>query len=256
MRHVCITLLLLVSICVFGCDEGVQMMTPVIIDNNIDDIVDVVDEPEPDPIPIIIPKHETVSVFIENTQQEIAIDVYEVSIGKYISVFPEYYDVLMERIKNVNPDRPLWLDDGFTNNDYPALVNYDDAVKYANAVDMRLPLVEEWLYAAAGDGFLGAGNVTPVFWWGFNRARIKPEPVNNNRAIPNGYKIYEMLGNASEWCGNTYENLPGLRAVMIPSWANIGQVQFIEHAKPGFSWTDDHPNVYEGFRLVKDMEKQ
>ena len=186
MRHVCITLLLLVSICVFGCDEGVQMMTPVIIDNNIDNIVDAVDET--DPIPIIIPKHETVSVFIENTQQEIAIDVYEVSIGKYISVFPEYYDVLMERIKNVNPERPLWLDDGFTNKDYPALVTYDDAIKYANAVDMRLPLVEEWLYAAAGDGFLGAGNVTPVFWWGFNRARIKPEPVNNNRAIPNGYK--------------------------------------------------------------------
>ena len=67
-------------------------------------------------------------------------------------------------------------------------------------------------------------------------------------------KIYEMLGNASEWCGNTYENLPGLRPIMIPSWANIGQVQFIEHAKPDFSWTDDEPNTHAGFRLVKDTE--
>lgn len=64
----------------------------------------------------------------------------------------------------------------------------------------RLPTVEEWQYAARGGQnykYSGSNNLDEVGWYDDNSGD-RSHPVAQKKA--NGYGLYDMSGNISEWC--------------------------------------------------------
>jgi hypothetical protein len=86
--------------------------------------------------------------------------------------------------------------------DWPAFCTYDQALRYAAAVGMRLPTQPEWLYLAAGPS-------AAVFPWG-RRARLglantlelrlgRPTPVGTFEGGRANSGCYDLFGNVAEW---------------------------------------------------------
>ena len=106
-------------------------------------------------------------------------------------------------------------------------VTWDDANGYCAAVGMRLPTEAEWEYARAGDTASRYGDVDAISWYGDNSGnqRIDSKALyeqdksnywnklvangNATHAVgqkqPNGWKLYDMLGNVWEWTSDWYD---------------------------------------------------
>jgi len=110
--------------------------------------------------------------------------------------------------------------------DHPVVhVSWNDAKAYAKWAGKRLPTEAEWEYAAKG------GKAVKWFPWGdspdatranyrhkgetfltgiprlLGLRRINTKPVGSY--APNGFGLYDMCGNVSEWCEDTHEPYPG-----------------------------------------------
>ena len=170
-------------------------------------------------------------------------------------------------------------------------VSWNDASEYAKWAGKRLPTEEEWEYAA-----IGGRDVKWFTWWGdepydhkanynyegesfggalwwmiFGR-KIGTEPVGSYE--PNGYGLYDMIGNIGEWCANQRKPYPGWDK---QDWVFWNRGPFIRDNEPfygralrGGSWTSCDP-IYirlknrtglteagykfdRGFRCVKSVE--
>ena len=138
---------------------------------------------DPDELPV----HE---VFIDSFY----IDAHEVTIGQYKK--------FMEATGHPKPD--FWQPELDKPEDPAVGVSWQDAVDYAAWAGKRLPTEAEWEYAARG------GNLTGKYPWGnmpdTNHANFKSFgllPVKSFK--PNGYSVYDMIGNVWEWCSDWYE---------------------------------------------------
>lgn len=106
---------------------------------------------------------------------------------------------------------------------YPiVMVNYYGAVEFCNWIGGRLPTETEWWYAARGGektkyfGFAGSNNLEEVGWYK-NNSNQQVHEVGKKR--PNELGIYDMSGNAWEWCLNdTLNSATGFCVHMGGSW--------------------------------------
>lgn len=70
--------------------------------------------------------------------------------------------------------------------------------------EFRLPTEAEWEYSArAGSTGSANGNLSEIAWWRQN-SESKSHPVKMK--APNGWGLYDMLGNVAEWCGDGPRN--------------------------------------------------
>ncbi len=79
-------------------------------------------------------------------------------------------------------------------------INGNDVTQDISKNGFRLPTIEEWVYSGkGGQNYTYAGSNTPgeVAWYIAN-ANSTTHPVGQKN--PNGYGLYDMTGNVSEWC--------------------------------------------------------
>jgi formylglycine-generating enzyme required for sulfatase activity len=144
-----------------------------------------------------------VKLTYESSRPEHRVTVGDYYIGRY-----EVTQGLWVAVMGENPSK-------FTASDSLPVenVSWEDAQRFAIMLSQmtgrrfRLPTEAEWEYAARGGGrspFAGCerGQLDKFCWYCTNSGRTT-HPVG--RLLPNGYGLYDMSGNVSEWCQDWVE---------------------------------------------------
>jgi len=150
-------------------------------------------------------------------------------------------------------------------------VSWDRAARYCSAIGGRLATEAEWEYAArAGSTGPEYGQLNAIAWWEGNSGpgvyRGQTHPVGQKE--PNAWKLYDMLGNVSEWVSDYYDasyyktsppiDPPGPDPVAAPGgpsrvtrggdwYSALGRAVNASHR--GYNWPNFHDRTI-GFRCV------
>ena len=123
---------------------------------------------------------------------------------------------------------------------------YGEITQNIFADGYRLPTVEEWQYAAKGGedyDYSGSDDIDKVAWYDDNSNGVT-HPVAQKKS--NGYSLYDMGGNLSEWCwdSDSYDN----RYSCGGNWASYDSLCKVNRR----NFQDAYGRNYNtGFRLVR-----
>ena len=117
--------------------------------------------------------------------------------------------------KFVTTQAEFWNDPNFNQPNQPVIdVDWFHAMAFARWAGKRSPTEAEWEYAARG-GLVGKkyswGNEPPVSGMIFKKYGANFEEAKIGRTTlvrsypPNGYGLYDIAGNAGEWCLDEYQ---------------------------------------------------
>jgi formylglycine-generating enzyme required for sulfatase activity len=130
------------------------------------------------------------------------------------------YEVTQAQWRAVMGELPASIKGDYLGDDKPVVyVSYEEIagvggylerLNAATGLYYRLPTEAEWEYAARGCDagrcqsypYSGSRNVGDVAWYADNHPRASPQPVGTK--TPNRLGIYDMSGNAFEWCRDGY----------------------------------------------------
>jgi formylglycine-generating enzyme required for sulfatase activity len=111
------------------------------------------------------------------------------------------------------------------------MVTWAEARAYCKAVQARLPTEAEWEYAGqGGEDPVRPGALADVAWYAANSESKTHEVA---RKQPNGYGLYDMLGNVWEWTSDWYGAYQSGPQV-DPSGSLVGEAPILR----GGSWVD------------------
>lgn len=118
----------------------------------------------------------------------------------------EAYEHFAKATGRTMPAEPKYLqislNPGWADKRLPMLmVDWNDSHSYCAAAGGRLPTEAEWEYAARGET-TGPhyGNLRDIAWFGDNAENPRTVALKQ----PNGFGLYDMLGNAWEWTADWY----------------------------------------------------
>ena len=210
-------------------------------------------------------------------------DIYEVTNAQYKIFIDHNPEWQKENIKAEYHDGhylKFWDGNNYPKGeaDYPVIyVSWYAAMAYAEWVGKRLPTEAEWEKAARG------GLINNTYPWGntidATRANYAGH-INNTTTVgqyqPNGYGLYDMAGNASEWCLDEYDKdfygqsvrenpfSKGKHSEVINNFKDIKKKNRVLR---GGSWNDsgefisvtyrdwgpqEYTSIFRGFRCVHD----
>lgn len=186
------------------------------------------------------------------------------SIGKYPVTVGQYKKYCTTTGRSL-PKAPNW---GWIDSHPIVNVNYDDAVAYCKWLSeqyggvWRLPTEAQWEYAARGGNksngynYSGSNDKNEVAWNGDN-TWAETHTVGRKKA--NELGIFDMSGDADEWCNDWYDSYTSA-AQTNPTGAISGSVRVVRGgnisyisdcsvvARDGYDPSDR--SEYGGFRVV------
>ena len=165
----------------------------------------------------------------------IYMDKYEVTFEQY-----DYY------CKRTGKKKPA--DEGWGRGKRPVInVNWHEAKAYCKWCKKRLPTETEWEKAAKGPEGVDQPSPLGDYAWYSGNSGSTTHPVGGKK--PNGYGLYDMLGNVWEWTSSDWSSTDKDKVLRGGSWLNGSR-----GVRAGDRHVNDPSdrNIISGFRCARD----